>query len=197
MSHRNNFFQVRQRTGIPSPFAIKLVLLCLLFAISGTSSFGANERDPEGYVQQGSDGSYRYFPETAASTRASETPEISEGVVVGYEQDFYDTNGAYWGSSNNGSQDRADTVQAAPVEDNVAGVSKQDIPTATVMTNRKETKSSKSNNQNRTLHSSLNGGVRGGTMRRGHTGGDNDKIPGFWKQDNFFKRPMIGSLNDS
>ena len=185
MSHHKNSFQVRQRTGFPLPFTIRFVLLFLLSTISGTSSFGANEKDPEGYVQQGSDGSYRYFSGTAAITRASETPQITEGVVVGYEQDFYGTGGAYWGSSNNESQDRADTVQAAPMEDNGTGFSKQDIPTAMAMTNQKETKSSKNTNNNRTLRSSLNGAVREGKMGLGHTGGNNEKITGFWKQNNF------------
>ncbi len=133
---------------VSSQSSITKVLFLLLVSFAGTHSFGANENDPEGSIRKGSDGSYSYLPAANTSSGTEDTPELSDSVVVGHEDNFYP-------SGTN--------------ETSIEPSQQQEFPSLNLR-NKKEPKSI-SRSQYRIGYSSMNGGVRGGAAGRANFGG--------------------------
>lgn len=135
-------------TMVSSQSSITKVLFLLFVSFASTHSLGANDNDPEGSIRKGSDGSYSYLPAAAASSRTEGTPEISDGVIVGHEDNLFP-------SGTN--------------ETSIEPKQQQVFPSLNLR-NKKEPKS-KTRNIYRIGYSSMNGGVRGGAAGRANFGG--------------------------
>ena len=128
-------------TMVSSQSSITKVLFLLFVSFASTHSLGANDNDPEGSIRKGSDGSY-------SSSRTEGTPEISDGVIVGHEDNLFP-------SGTN--------------ETSIEPKQQQVFPSLNLR-NKKEPKS-KTRNIYRIGYSSMNGGVRGGAAGRANFGG--------------------------